>query len=118
MSDLKPFAEWAALITEVIGLAVILILAVYSLASAVIALLRRVNGHEVFCKTRHRLTRGVLLGLEFLVAADIIHTAAVEFSFTSVGVLASIVAIRTFLSFTLELEMTGHWPWQHDETLC
>jgi uncharacterized membrane protein len=64
---------------------------------------------------RQRLGRGILLGLEFLVAADIIHTVAVELSFETVGVLALIVLIRTFLSFTLDVELTGRWPWQEKE---
>lgn len=58
--------------------------------------------------------RAILLGLEFLVAADIIRTVAVDPSFTSVGVLAIIVAIRTFLAFTLELDVSGRWPWQQE----
>jgi uncharacterized membrane protein len=61
---------------------------------------------------RRRLGRSILLGLEFLVAADIIRTVAVTPTFASVGVLAVIVIIRTFLSFSLELEITGRWPWQ------
>ena len=56
--------------------------------------------------------RSILLGLELLVAADIIRTVAVTPTFESVGVLAIIVLIRTFLSFSLELEITGRWPWQ------
>lgn len=58
------------------------------------------------------LGRAILLGLELLVAADIIRTVAAAPSFTSVGVLAIIVAIRTFLSLSLELEISGQWPWQ------
>ncbi len=54
----------------------------------------------------------MLLGLEFLVAADIIRTVAVTPTFATVGMLAVIVVIRTFLSFSLELEITGRWPWQ------
>jgi uncharacterized membrane protein len=61
---------------------------------------------------RRRLSRGILLGLEFLVAADIIGTVAVEPTYRSVGVLGLIVLIRTFLSFTLEVEIAGRWPWQ------
>jgi uncharacterized membrane protein len=61
---------------------------------------------------RRRLGRAILLGLEFLVAADIIRTVAVTPSAESVAVLAGIVLIRTFLSFSLQLEMTGAWPWQ------
>jgi uncharacterized membrane protein len=61
---------------------------------------------------RQQIGRAILLGLEFLVAADIIRTVAVDPTFTSVGVLAIIVAVRTFLSFTLDVELEGHWPWQ------
>jgi uncharacterized membrane protein len=61
---------------------------------------------------RRRLGRAILLGLEFLVAADIIRTVAVTPTAESVAVLGGIVLIRTFLSFSLQLEMTGAWPWQ------
>lgn len=60
---------------------------------------------------RQHLGRAILLGLEFLVAGDIINTVAVDPTFRSVGVLAGIVAIRTFLSFSLEVEIEGRWPW-------
>ncbi|GGT40993.1 hypothetical protein GCM10010254_70960 [Streptomyces chromofuscus] len=61
---------------------------------------------------RRRVGRSILLGLEFLVAGDIIRTVAVAPTYESVGVLAVIVGIRTFLSVSLELEITGRWPWQ------
>ena len=67
---------------------------------------------SVYRSYRQLLGRSILLGLELLVAADIIRTVAVTPTFASVGVLAVIVAIRTFLSFSLELEITGRWPWQ------
>jgi uncharacterized membrane protein len=60
---------------------------------------------------RSDLGRAILLGLEFLVAADIIGTVAVAPTFQSLGVLAAIVLIRTFLSFSLEVEIEGRWPW-------
>jgi uncharacterized membrane protein len=66
---------------------------------------------EVYQSYRRQLSQGILLGLEFLVAADIIGTVVVEPTFRSVGVLALIVAIRTFLSFALEVEIAGRWPW-------
>jgi uncharacterized membrane protein len=69
---------------------------------------------DVYHQARRYIARGILLGLEFLVAADIIHTVAVDLSFESVGVLAIVVAIRIFLSFSLEVEITGKWPWQSD----
>lgn len=63
---------------------------------------------------RRHVARSILLGLEVLVAGDIVRTVAVDPSLASVGVLAGIVAIRTFLSFTLTVEATGRWPWQRD----
>jgi uncharacterized membrane protein len=61
---------------------------------------------------RRNLGRGILLGLEFLVIADIIGTVAVEPSFRNLGVLGVIVLIRTFLSFSLEVEIEGRLPWR------
>jgi hypothetical protein len=58
------------------------------------------------------LGRSILLGLEILVAADIIRTIAITPTFTTVGVLGLIVVVRTFLSFSLEAELDGQWPWK------
>ena len=65
-----------------------------------------------YSQFKTRIGRSLLLGLEMLVAADIVKTIAVEPSFTSLGVLAGLVLIRTFLSWTLVLEINGAWPWQ------
>ncbi|MEI8342415.1 MAG: DUF1622 domain-containing protein [Verrucomicrobiota bacterium] len=62
---------------------------------------------------RQNLGRAILLGLELLVAGDIIRTVAVAPTLQNLTVLALIVGIRTFLSFSLELEVSGRWPWQH-----
>ena len=97
---------------EAIGIGVIAAMAMYVVGLAAVGLLKREDAAALFHGVRQRLGRGILLGLEFLVAADIIHTVAVELTFKTVGVLAIIVLIRTFLSFTLELELTGRWPWQ------
>ncbi len=64
---------------------------------------------------RQGVGRAILLGLEFLVAGDIIGTVALTPNFASVGVLAAIVVIRTFLSFSLEVELEGRWPWQRSQ---
>ena len=64
---------------------------------------------------RRNLGRGILLGLEFLVIGDIIGTVAVEPSFENLGVLGLIVIIRTFLSFSLEVEIEGRLPWKSAE---
>ena len=91
------------------GVAVIVI---GGLAAAVAAGLR-ITQHQlqVYRRLRQQLGRTILLGLELLVAADIIRTVAITPTVHSVVVLAGIVLIRTFLSFSLELEITGRWPW-------
>jgi uncharacterized membrane protein len=61
---------------------------------------------------RSNLGRGILLGLELLVGADIISTITAPLTFESVALLGGIVLIRTFLSFSLETEIEGCWPWQ------
>jgi len=59
-----------------------------------------------------RIGRSLLLGLEVLVAADIVKTIAIELTFASLGLLAGLVVVRTFLSWTLVLEIDSRWPWQ------
>ena len=66
---------------------------------------------QVYTGTRLLLGRVLLLGIEVLVAGDIIRTVAIELTLTAVAELAGIVAIRTFLSWTIELETEGRWPW-------
>jgi uncharacterized membrane protein len=61
-----------------------------------------------------RIGRSLLLGLEVLVAADIVKTIAHELSFVSLGLLAGLVLVRTFLSWTPVLEIEGRWPWQRE----
>lgn len=82
------------------------------LAAAVTMSRRRRPDGDAYVYFRRQLGRSILLGLEFLVAADIIRTVAISPTGESVAVLAGIVLIRTFLSFSLQLEMTGRWPWQ------
>jgi len=96
------------------GVAAIVIGAVIATLIAGAALLRRRTEDGVYHRYRQRLGRSILLGLELLVAADIIRTVAVTPTFESVGVLALIVLIRTFLSWSLELEISGRWPWQKE----
>lgn len=111
----KPAAEWCALFIEALGIGLIVGFTLYSLLFAAYEVIKGVEADAIFRRTRQSLGRGILLGLEFLVAADIIHTVVVELTFTTVGVLAIIVLIRTFLSFTLDVELTGRWPWQENK---
>lgn len=111
----KPIAEWAVAIIELVGIVILAALPLYALLRAAVVLFRRGESSAAYKDLRQRVGRGILLGLEFLVAADIIHTVAIELTFETVGVLAIIVLIRTFLSFTLEAELEGRWPWQAEK---
>lgn len=108
--------SWVHLVTrivEIAGTAIIVTGAFGSLALFLWRLVGRTRPSEtLIADFRSSLGRSILLGLEFLVAADIINTVAVEPTMESLLVLAGIVLIRTFLSFSLEVEIEGRWPWQ------
>lgn len=108
----EHFVVTSAGVVEFIGVAVLLLGALV----AALVFARRLAGGTVFQEAYHALRadlgRAILLGLELLVIADIIGTVAIEPNLQNLGVLAVIVAIRTVLSFTLELEVSGRWPWQ------
>jgi uncharacterized membrane protein len=70
------------------------------------------GGRAAFKGFRNRLGRAIILGLEFLVAADILRTISTGPTLSEVAVLGGVVLIRTFLSFSLEVELEGRWPWQ------
>jgi len=110
--DIRHAVEVVGLAVDAVGVAVI----VLAIAIAGVAFARGRNRglpfEESYRSLRQSIGRGILLGLELLVAGDIIRTVAIAPTFTSVGVLAGIVLIRTFLSFSLEVELTGRWPWQ------
>ena len=104
--------EWAGEAVDAAGVAVIAVGVFVALGVLGLALIRKGDRSEAYKTCRQSMGRAILLGLELLVAADIIRTVAVTPDAQSVAVLAGIVAIRTFLSFSLELEITGRWPWQ------
>ena len=96
------------------GVAVIVTGATIAFAFSAVRLSRREG--DIYRRFRQQLGQTSLLGLELLVAGDIVRTVAAAPSLTSVAVLAAIVLIRTFLSFSLEVEITGRWPWQRRES--
>ncbi|MDZ7769667.1 MAG: DUF1622 domain-containing protein [Woeseiaceae bacterium] len=106
-------AGWSAATIELLGVGVITLIALYAIFHAARRFIGREDKESIFQELRQRLGRGILLGLEFLIAADIIYTVAIDLTFETVGVLAGVVLVRTFLSFTLEVELTGKWPWQN-----
>jgi uncharacterized membrane protein len=114
---LEQFAvDIARSVTRIVEITGIAIIAAGAFGTLALFLYRSVRAgaftNEAITNLRSSLGRAILLGLEFLVAADIINTVAVEPTLTSVAVLAGIVAIRTFLSFSLDTEIEGRLPWQ------
>lgn len=97
---------------EVVGIATLVIGLGLALVLAVLVLSRGQGSEEAYRVVRTVFGRSVLLGLEFLVAADIIRTVGIEPSLLNVAVLGLIVLIRTFLSLSIEVEIEGVWPWR------
>lgn len=106
---MRDLIAWAAVGFEAAG-----VLAMVTGASLAFARFLRVHDYH---RLRHDIAIAILLGLELLIAADIIATVTIEPSLSRVLVLGLIVLIRTFLSFTLELEATGRLPWQREEAV-
>jgi uncharacterized membrane protein len=110
----EEIIETAGRVVDMAGVVAIVAGVAVATVTAAGALIRTGPSDDVYRRYRRSLGRFILLGLELLVAADIIRTVAIAPTFESVGILGLIVLIRTFLSFTLELEITGRWPWQKE----
>lgn len=108
--QVREFVELAGTAAEIAG--VVLIIGGLVIASARYVLPAGSGSVPRYQRYRQDLGRAILLGLEVLVAADIVRTVAFTPTMDSVIVLAMIVAIRTFLSWSLALELEGRWPWQ------
>ena len=102
-------------VIDAIGVAVIVVGLLISAWAAAVGLVHHETG--IYRHFREQLGRTILLGLELLVIGDIVRTVAAEPTLISVAVLAIIVLIRTFLSFSLEVELTGRWPWRSGTAL-
>jgi uncharacterized membrane protein len=105
--------EKTGMAIDAAGVVVIVTGAAIAFVIAAVRLSRRES--EVYRRFRQQLGQTILLGLELLVAGDIVRTVAASPSLTSVAILAAIVLIRTLLSFSLEVEITRRWPWQKRE---
>jgi uncharacterized membrane protein len=97
---------------DVAGIAALVIGAVLAFIFAAGILVRTQDATGAYRGLRRSLGKAILVGLELLVAGDIIRSVAIAPSFATVGVLGLIVLIRTFLSWSLEVEISGRWPWQ------
>lgn len=104
--------EYAALTIEILAVIIIVLSIFYSVIRYSFQGIFKTDDEERYSQLRLRLGRSLLLGLEILVAADIVRTVALEATIESVVVLGLLVVIRTFLSWSLEVEIEGRWPWQ------
>ncbi len=102
----------AAALVEACGVLTILLGVALAFPGAVRSALRGTEDGQQL--QRRRMARALLLGLEFVVAADVIRSVAIAPTLEGVAVLALLVVVRTFLNWTLELELEGRWPWQRD----
>jgi uncharacterized membrane protein len=110
--EFTSIVETIVLAIELVAVTILSIGVAGMLIAAVVRLARREEWTEVYHATREGLGRVLLLGLEVLIAADIIATVALELSLTNAASLGLIVLIRTFLSWAIEVETDGRWPWQ------
>jgi uncharacterized membrane protein len=107
--DFEEVMDLVARAFEVLGVA---ILVVGAIASIVRAVGRRATGREFYRSVRTDFGHTLLLGLEVLVAADIVKTVAVDSTLESVAILGILVLVRTLLSISLDAEIDGVWPWR------
>jgi uncharacterized membrane protein len=105
--------EWSALGIELLAVTVIVArVVVLAVQRGTLRQLFDLDEGGAFERHKHRLGKALLLALDLLVAADVIRTVALDATMRSVSVLGLLVVVRTFLSWSLSLEVEGRWPWQ------
>jgi uncharacterized membrane protein len=111
-SEVLGWIEIAALAIEILAVVIIVVAIFYSTSRFLVQAMARRELRERYEELKISLGRSLLLGLEILVAADVVRTVALEATLQSVAVLGLLVLIRTFLSWALVVEIEGRWPWQ------
>ena len=108
---MRDLALWTSEVLDITAFAVVLLAVAVSTAVFLVRAYR--TGFLAnYRDYRANLGRGILLGLEILIAADILKSVVVDPTLQGIAVLGGIVAIRTFLSISLDVEINGHWPWE------
>ena len=110
------FTDMISISGYIIEAAGVLVIILGSLISTIrfVLNLKRPSPGEAYLLFRRHLGRSIILGLEFLIAGDIIRTVIVKHTIESLAALGMVIVIRTFLSITLHLEIEGRWPWQKE----
>lgn len=112
MIEFTSFAQGAGTLLDAAGVVVILAGVLLSTVAVLVTIFRNKSVHNTYRSYRHNLARSILIGLEFLVAGDIIRSVAGSLNLDSVVILAIIVVIRSLLGMEFEMEIEGRWPWQ------
>jgi len=112
LEGMLNWVAYAATGIELLAVVIIVVVIIFATVSYSIKILVRQVDKTTYTDFRHRVGRALLLGLEILVAADIIRTVVLEPTLSNVLVLGLLVLIRTFLSWSLVLEIEERWPWQ------
>jgi len=113
VTGIRAVIEWAALGIELLAVVIIVSSVIMAAVSrGTVRFLFHLNTPGAFETYKHQLVKPLLLALDFLVAGDVVRTIALEPTLTNVAVLGLLVVIRTFLSWSITVEIEGHWPWQ------
>jgi len=110
--DFKHIVELVGYGFEFVGIGVLAVGSVLAFVRFFVSLFTVHVDSVAYRHLRIYLGRAIMVGLELLIAADIIHSVAVDPTFASIGVLGLIVLVRTFLSWSIDVEINGEWPWQ------
>jgi uncharacterized membrane protein len=111
----RMILEWikvAALVIEILAVAIITAATLYAVGRFLLRRAARDEKGSAYHDLKFTVGRSLLIGLEVLVAADVVRTVALEATMQSMAVLGLLVLIRTFLGWTLIVEVEGRWPWQ------
>ncbi len=115
MENIKLYINYVATIIEAIGVLTIFFGSVYSIGKFIVLI--KSKEPISYIELRQEVGKSILLGLEILIAADIIATVVTEPTLKSVSILGLIVIIRTFLSLSLQVELEGKFPWQKKDKI-
>ena len=107
---MRELIEFAAQGIEVLAVVIIVIAIIHGSGRFLLSIANKSD--DAYERYKNHLGKGLLLGLEFLVAADVVRTVVLEPTLQNVMILGLLVVIRTFLSWSLVVELEGHWPWR------
>jgi uncharacterized membrane protein len=110
---IRAAIEWAALGIEILG-AIVIVAGVLRImvTRGAVRFLFRLEERGAYHEYKRQMGRSLMLGLDFLVAGDVVKTVALEPTLVNLAGLGLLVVVRTFLSWSLVVEIEGHWPWQ------